>query len=73
MQIWVRNMHLSPPTHCREKRPLTSFPAAAGFTEMSSSLSSVELMDVLNTVYSRFDELVEDAGLWKVETVRDYT
>jgi class 3 adenylate cyclase len=43
----------------------------AGFTKMSSLLSSVELMGVLNTVYSRFDELVEDAGLWKVETVGD--
>ena len=28
-------------------------------------------MDILNEVYSRFDAIVEDAGLWKVETVGD--
>ena len=39
------------------------------FTKMSSSLSPTELMHVLNVIYSRFDELIEEAGLWKVETV----
>ena len=41
----------------------------AGFTKLSSTMSSSDLMRILNTVYSRFDELVEEAGLWKVETV----
>lgn len=37
---------------------------------MASSLAPAELMSVLNVVYSCFDELVEEAGMWKVETVR---
>lgn len=33
--------------------------------------TSVDLLGVLNEMYSRFDRLVEEAGLWKVETVRN--
>lgn len=43
----------------------------AGFTRLSSTLPSAELMATLNAVYSRFDEIVEEASLWKVETVGD--
>ena len=45
---------------------------AAGFTRMSASLPSDELMHILDAVYSRFDSIVEAAGMWKVETVRAY-
>lgn len=31
----------------------------------------MELMALLNELYARFDRLVEEAGLWKVETVGD--
>lgn len=33
--------------------------------------SASDLMGVLNLMYARFDALVEEAGLWKVETVGD--
>jgi hypothetical protein len=36
------------------------------FTALASTLSSRELMETLNAIYSKLDELVEASGLWKV-------
>jgi hypothetical protein len=36
------------------------------FTSFASNLSSRECMELLNIIYSKFDELVDASGLWKV-------
>jgi ketosteroid isomerase-like protein len=46
------------------------------FTFAGSGMSATEVMQVMDTVYSAFDALVEDASapdgdLWKVDTVRE--
>lgn len=58
-----------PPRSCSDVAVL--YADLVGFTKLGSSMSSSEVMGILNVVYSRFDELVEAAGLWKVDTVGD--
>lgn len=42
-----------------------------GFTKLSSDLSAVELVDVLNRLFSACDALVDKHGLEKVKTIGD--
>ena len=41
------------------------------FTRHSESLGPGELVDLLNTVFSRFDKLVDEYGLEKIKTIGD--
>jgi class 3 adenylate cyclase len=47
------------------------FADIVGFTPMASHLTAVEVVNVLNELFSRFDELVEERGLEKVKTIGD--
>ena len=47
------------------------FADLAGFTPMSATLSPAELVNLLDTIFSRFDELVDQYGLEKIKTVGD--
>ena len=42
-----------------------------GFTELSSQLTSTQVMQMLNRIYSRFDKIIEDENLWKMDTIGD--
>lgn len=47
------------------------FADIAGFTPLSVSLSPAQLVNLLDTIFSRFDELVDHYGLEKIKTVGD--
>jgi class 3 adenylate cyclase len=47
------------------------FADIVGFTEMASRVSAIELVDMLNNVFSAFDRLAERHGLEKIKTVGD--
>ena len=47
------------------------FADVVGFTELSSRLEPHQVVDMLNTVFSRFDELVDRFGLEKIKTIGD--
>ena len=47
------------------------FADIVGFTPMASRLSAEELVDLLNRVFSRFDELTEAHGVEKIKTIGD--
>ena len=47
------------------------FADVVGFTPMSAGMSPSELVGLLNSVFSKFDEFVEDLGLEKIKTVGD--
>ena len=47
------------------------FADIVGFTQMASSLSPIELIDLLNQVFSAFDRLSEKHDLEKIKTVGD--
>ncbi len=47
------------------------FADIVGFTTFSEQVTPQELVDVLNGVFSRFDELVDEFGLEKIKTVGD--
>ncbi|HEY9604659.1 MAG TPA: adenylate/guanylate cyclase domain-containing protein [Allocoleopsis sp.] len=47
------------------------FADIVGFTEMASSLSAIELVNLLNQIFSDFDRLTEKHGLEKIKTVGD--
>ena len=38
---------------------------------MSEKVDPAEVMHFLNTLYSRYDQLLDDWGVYKVETVGD--
>ena len=42
-----------------------------GFTELSGRTSPTELVEILNTIFSEFDQLAELHGLEKIKTVGD--
>ena len=53
-------------------KPVTIlFADIVGFTDMAGRTSPDELVRLLNNVFSRFDALVEDAGLEKIKTIGD--
>jgi PAS domain S-box-containing protein len=47
------------------------FADIVGFTEMASSLSAIELVNLLNQIFSDFDRLTEKHSLEKIKTVGD--
>jgi class 3 adenylate cyclase len=47
------------------------FADLVGFTALSSSVSAAEVVRVLNTVFSAFDEIAERHGLEKIKTIGD--
>ncbi|MFZ0627018.1 MAG: adenylate/guanylate cyclase domain-containing protein [Acidimicrobiia bacterium] len=47
------------------------FADVAGFTPMSSEMSSAELIGLLDEVFTIFDELVQARGLEKIKTIGD--
>jgi adenylate cyclase len=47
------------------------FADIVGFTELSSRMPPAELVSVLNSVFSRFDELAGELGLEKIKTIGD--
>lgn len=56
-----------------EKYPAVSvvFADLVGFTELSVQTSPIELVDLLNTIFSRFDDLAEEHGIEKIKTIGD--
>ncbi|MEM9539546.1 MAG: adenylate/guanylate cyclase domain-containing protein [Cyanobacteria bacterium P01_E01_bin.42] len=47
------------------------FADLVGFTELSARLSPIELVELLNKIFSHFDRLVGDFGLEKIKTIGD--
>jgi adenylate cyclase len=47
------------------------FADIVGFTHLSSQMPPADLLDLLNRVFSCFDELVEQHGLEKIKTIGD--
>jgi adenylate cyclase len=47
------------------------FADIVGFTELSARLSPHELVDLLNQIFSSFDQLAEQHGLEKIKTIGD--
>ncbi|NET56041.1 MAG: PAS domain S-box protein [Symploca sp. SIO2E6] len=47
------------------------FADIVGFTEIAASLSPIELVELLNQIFSAFDRLTEKHGLEKIKTVGD--
>ncbi|HBS05771.1 MAG TPA: hypothetical protein DEA96_12445 [Leptospiraceae bacterium] len=47
------------------------FSDIVGFTEMSHRMSAVDVVDLLNRIFSEFDDLAEKHGLEKIKTIGD--
>lgn len=47
------------------------FADIVGFTQLSSSVSAIELVHLLNGIFSKFDDLAEKHGLEKIKTIGD--
>lgn len=47
------------------------FADLVGFTEFSAHRAATEVVEVLNQIFSRFDQLVEQHGLEKIKTIGD--
>jgi len=47
------------------------FADIAGFTQLTSSISATQLVELLSQLFSRFDQLVETHGLEKIKTIGD--
>lgn len=47
------------------------FADIVGFSQMAARLPAVELVQTLDSIFSRFDALVENAGLEKIKTIGD--
>lgn len=55
----------------RYKEASILFADIVNFTPMSVNMTSVELVDLLNEVFSHFDSLVDKYGLEKIKTIGD--
>lgn len=42
-----------------------------GFTELSSGMHPTQVMHTLHDIYSKFDRIVENQKLWKMDTIGD--
>jgi guanylate cyclase len=47
------------------------FADLVGFTKLTSEMAPIELVELLNDIYSQFDRLVEKYGLEKIRTIGD--
>ncbi|HEY9629183.1 MAG TPA: adenylate/guanylate cyclase domain-containing protein [Coleofasciculaceae cyanobacterium] len=47
------------------------FADLVGFTDLASQVSAAELVSLLNTIFSAFDQLTEKYGLEKIKTIGD--
>lgn len=47
------------------------FADIVGFTKLSASISPIELVHMLNEIFSKFDDLAEKHGLEKIKTIGD--
>lgn len=47
------------------------FADIVGFTSLSTKLQPIELVNLLNEIFSTFDQLVEELGLEKIKTIGD--
>lgn len=47
------------------------FADLVGFTSLSTKLQPIELVNLLNEIFSAFDQLVEELGLEKIKTIGD--
>ncbi|MFB2835118.1 adenylate/guanylate cyclase domain-containing protein [Floridanema evergladense] len=47
------------------------FADLVGFTSLSTKLQPIELVNLLNQIFSTFDQLVEELGLEKIKTIGD--
>lgn len=47
------------------------FADLVGFTRLSTTMPPTDLVDLLNQIFSRFDQLAEDYGLEKIKTIGD--
>ena len=63
-------MALWPPFYCLRQVTIL-FADICGFTSMSEKVDPDGVMHFLNTLYSRYDQLLDDWGVYKVETVGD--
>lgn len=43
----------------------------AGFTQFVASISAITLVNELNDIFGRFDEIVEETGIEKIQTIGD--
>jgi class 3 adenylate cyclase len=55
----------------RHKNVTILFTDFKGFTELVASISEITLVNELNAIFGRFDEIVEEAGVEKIETIGD--
>ncbi|WP_368509169.1 adenylate/guanylate cyclase domain-containing protein [Cyclobacterium sp. 1_MG-2023] len=55
----------------RHQKVTILFTDFKGFTELVSSISEITLVNELNDIFGRFDEIVEEAGVEKIETIGD--
>lgn len=71
---WQMN-HFSPTSHAlyakNEKKVCIIFTDIVGFSRISLDISPIKVMDMLQNLYNRFDELCDVHGVLKLETIGD--
>ncbi|MGY6647821.1 adenylate/guanylate cyclase domain-containing protein [Wenyingzhuangia sp. IMCC45574] len=55
----------------RHKNVSILFTDFEGFTELVTSTSAITLVNELNEIFGRFDEIMEETGIEKIETIGD--
>ena len=69
--VHFKTENLAPATACYCLQVTILFADIVGFTSMSKEVDPAEVMHFLNTLYSRYDQLLDEWGVYKVETVGD--
>ncbi|MEQ8358740.1 MAG: adenylate/guanylate cyclase domain-containing protein [Cytophagales bacterium] len=55
----------------RHKNVTILFTDFKGFTELVASIPAIDLVNELNDIFGKFDEIVEETGVQKIETIGD--